>query len=61
MKKGIKVSTKMLSSTNLFNSDKKFPDLISILVIYEEFCDTEDWRNDAEKLPSQEYIFYFFQ
>ncbi len=46
--KSLTASTKILSSTNVFNiDDKRFLEQ-HIIMISEESCDTEDWSNDAE-------------
>jgi len=50
-------STKILSSTTLFNIDNNKRNQ-QIRIYFEGSCDTEDWRNYAKNtaLPSQEYI-----
>ncbi len=57
--KKVSVSTKILSSTTVFNIDinkKSWAVNQHIRMISEESCDTDDWSNDAENsaLPSQE-------
>ncbi len=52
--KCIKVSTKILSSTSVFNIDNKNKCFLSSKSAYystmisEGSCDTEDWSNDAD-------------
>jgi len=60
LKKMHHISTKISSSTTAFkitnNSKKCFLSTKSayISMISEGSCDTEDWRNDAKNLPTQE-------
>ncbi len=47
-KKCVTVSTKILSSTTVFNIDNNWVSNHHIIMISEGSCDTEDWSNDAE-------------